>query len=211
LAIADLHWDSSMSRNELTEYETERLAMRLKSGFIERKRALRDDRRLTHQYQHRLYLETFKAAVNSHHLFQFGQILDGAFRVLADPQPEDLVGDEAMERTRLGRRDPDTEPDSLLEDPCVMAHQLDKEIEALRAGRTAAEYRGHAILRFVAIRLMGIGAFPAETVLTAARDAILENKVDRNATSRLEAALGGERVFIALNDAAAFVADYEDG
>ena len=84
---------------KLTEYELDSLARRLRADFIQRKLAIHGDGRLRHRYESPAYLETFRAAVATHHPRHFARIIDGAFKAIADPQPEDLVGEEAVRRT----------------------------------------------------------------------------------------------------------------
>lgn len=188
--------------DKLTEYELDCLAHRLRSDFVSRKLAVHGGDQLLNRYENPAYLQTFRAAVKAHHPRLFRRIINGAFAAFADPQPEDLVGGEAVQRTMAAS----SPIEALVDDAEELSMRLEDEVDWLKRSLSFNEYRGQAILRFLAIRQIDANAVPASAILAMAREALLEANIDPEAVDALDRNLPVVDVRDALEEAAEIVA-----
>jgi len=147
-------------------------------------------------------METFRAAVATHHPRLFTRIFNNAFAAFADPQPEDLVGGEAVQRTMAVS----SPIEALVDDTEELPMRLEDEVGWLKRSLSFNEYRGQAILRFLAIRQIDANAVPASAILAMAREAMLEAKIDPEAVDALDRNLPVMDVRDAVEEAAEIVA-----
>ncbi|UCG33818.1 MAG: hypothetical protein JSU68_04115 [Phycisphaerales bacterium] len=141
-----------------------------------------------------------------HHPRQFNRILAGAFKAIPDPQPEDLVGEEAVRRTMAAP----SPAEELVDDADDLAMRLAKEVEWLLACLSYGEYRGQAVFRFLAIRQIDASAVPASAIYVMAREALLEAKIVPEAVEAIDRNLPGANVYDALEEAAEIVEEVEE-